>query len=102
MKFKAVFLSTIILSLFGIFFLLFVKDPLVYLLYGYSPGMIGEYTAEAFMADQRTSFARDLVVYIVVGITFSCFIFSCVAMYWRIFLFNYLTHTKFLITIYEV
>jgi hypothetical protein len=91
MIFKTFYLTTIVFALFGIIFLPYFKDPLVYWLYGYSLDLIRGSTAEAYMVNEITSPARLLLTYIVIAITFLCFIFSCIAMYKKIFVDYYLT-----------
>jgi hypothetical protein len=91
MKFKTAYLITIILSLLGVIFLFFFKDKMIYLLYGYDLSVMTDYTAESFEAVKETYIARLLGFYLVFGITFSCLILSCIAIYLRIFLRYYLT-----------
>lgn len=92
MKFKTAYLITIILSFFGIFFLIFLKDKMIYLLYGYDLSIMGAYTAEAFQAVHKTYFARFWTFITFFGITVLCFVLSCIAIHRRIYLSYYLTH----------
>lgn len=98
MNFKTIYLITIILMVSGVFFLIF-KDPLIYLFYGYDPSIIGKYTAESSLANQKTFFLKRLSYYIVTGITILCFVFSCIAIYRKIFLSYYLTEISFIISL---
>ena len=63
MKFKIIYWITIILSFFGVFFLLFVKDPYIYSLYGYDPSIIGSTRIDALeaIADTALQGLRHLV-----------------------------------------
>ncbi len=83
-KIKTAYITTVLLALFGLFFLAFVSQPLIYFLYGYDTNVISAYTAESFKAVHETFFARRLVFYIVLGCIFLCFVFSVITVIYRI------------------
>jgi hypothetical protein len=91
MKLKILLVSTFFLSIFGLFFLFFIKKTLVYYLYGYNLDLIGGYTVEAYIANDKTWFLRYRLSLLVIFITFFSFVISCIAVYKKHFLPFYLT-----------
>jgi hypothetical protein len=89
-KFKAVYIAAILLSGFGLIFLFTVMKPLVYILYGYDPRIIGTDSIEDFRAFRETFPARVISFYIVAGANILCFILSFVALFRRTYLKSYL------------
>lgn len=84
MSLKTVYLVTIALSFLGVFFLFFLKDPLIYIFYGYEPTIAKEYSAAGFQAIERTFMARFSLFMLVFIITFLCFVLSCISIHRRI------------------
>jgi Sec-independent protein secretion pathway component TatC len=62
--FRGVLLTTIILTLFGVFFLFFLNAPLVYYFYGYNTALVGQYEGEAITAFKETNRGREIGFYI--------------------------------------
>jgi Sec-independent protein secretion pathway component TatC len=90
-EFKVVYLTSIILSLFGVVFLYFIKDPLFYYLYGFSPELIGSAESEAWTAHEVTLQARLISSYFFMADTVICLFLSFAALYKRIYLKYHLT-----------
>ena len=86
MNFKRIYLTFIIFSIFGIFFIFFINQPLFYYLYGFSPNVINDYSAESFKANAVTFLARRLSSFVVWATITICLILSCYAVYKRIFM----------------
>jgi hypothetical protein len=72
---------------------------MIYLLYGYNLNVMTDYTVESFEAVRRTYIARLLGFYLVFGVTFLCFVLSCIAIYLRIFLRYYLTQIALIVSL---
>lgn len=99
MKFKYVYLGFIVVTLLGFIFLMFFRDKAVYILYGYDPGLIGRGSREAYEAFDKTLFARQVLYYLIVGSTAVCLVFSCVAVYFKVYVEYYFSHFIFLICV---
>lgn len=93
MTFRTMYKLMVIFSILGMFYLIFINEPLVYFLYGYDQNMIRAYTAESFTAFERTLPARRLGFYAVWAWIFLSWIFSFLAMIFEIrfkYYFNYI------------
>ena len=90
MDFRKMYKLTVIFSILGIFYLYFVNEPLVYFLYGYDQSVIGAYTAESFMASEKTFLARRSAFYAVLAWTFLSWLFSLLSIFFEIrFKYNF-------------
>jgi len=78
----------LVLTVVGVFYVFFIKDPMIYRFYGYDPSIVREYTPESFLAVERTARARIICLLLVFGITMGCFLLSCLAVVRQIH-FNY-------------
>ena len=57
------YILIITVSIAGLPFLVFCKEPLIYWIYGYDLSLINDYSAESFIAIKTTAYARMLVSY---------------------------------------
>ena len=98
MKFKIAYLIIIVIAFLGLP-LVYAQAPLIYFLYGYDSTLIGSSSTQAYAAFNETVPARNLLYLIVAGSTFLCFIFSCIAIYRRIYLKYHFTYIAFIFSL---
>lgn len=98
-EFRTIYLCLIVLFFADWFFQITLAEKLVYLWYGYSPAIIGTSDMEAFRAFDETLPAMKLLHSILLGVTFLCFVFSCIAIYLRLYLKFYFTFAVFILTL---
>jgi peptidoglycan/LPS O-acetylase OafA/YrhL len=91
MYFKTIYVIAIGISLLAFAFM-FVRDPVIYYLYGYDPALIGSSAGEAFVAFKRTQLARDVFYFIALGAAIFTLVASCIAIYRRVYLDFYFSY----------
>ncbi|HEY0460724.1 MAG TPA: hypothetical protein VGC97_16420 [Pyrinomonadaceae bacterium] len=88
-EFRTIYSITIILTCFGLVFLITPMQPLIYVLYEYDPHIIGTSGVEEFQAVKETYPIIIMFFYFVTSITVLCSILSFIALFQRMYLKSY-------------
>jgi|ERR1043166_50950 hypothetical protein len=83
MSVKKIYVGVFLLAVLSFGFQ-FIRDPVVYSLYGYSPDIIGGSSFESYQAPRDTYIARTGIVIGAIAIDFVCFILSLVVIFLRL------------------